>query len=92
MSGLGKKKKEKSQFMCKANNKRTVSKVLQIGAFNCQGMREKVDYPDFLKLVAETDIFGVCETWLNEENDGDIQLPDYTFYPLNRKKEKNSRR
>ena len=61
------------------------SKVLKIGSLNCHGMRDKVDYPEFLKLVSTTDIFGVCETWLNENDD--IHLPGYKFYPQNRKKE-----
>ena len=74
--------------MCKTTG--GVSKTLRIGAFNCQGMRDKVDYPDFLKLVSDTDIFGVSETWLRE--DDDISLPGYKFYPLNRKKEKGASR
>ena len=61
------------------------SKVLKIGSLNCHGMRDKVDYPEFLKLVSTTDIFGVCETWLKENDD--IHLPGYKFYPQNRKKE-----
>ena len=67
--------------MHRKNNKSP--RIMKIGAFNCHGLREKVDYLDFSKLVANLDIFGVCETWLSD--DDDIDLPGYKYYPCNRK-------
>ena len=40
------------------------SKILRLGAINCHGMKEKIDYPEFYNLVSNEDIFGVSETWL----------------------------
>ena len=56
---------------------------LKIGAFNCHGLKEKVDYPDFLKLAQKMDILGVSETWLNDSDS--IKLPGFQYYPINRK-------
>ena len=56
---------------------------IQIGALNCQGLKEKIDSPEILDLVEKTDIFGVSETWLKTGDD--IKLPGFTFYPYNRK-------
>ncbi len=56
---------------------------IQIGALNCQGLKEKIDSPEILNLIEETDIFGVSETWMKTGDD--ISLPGFTFYPFNRK-------
>ncbi len=56
---------------------------MRIGSFNCQGIKEKIDYPDFLNLALSMDILGVCETWLSDKDD--IFLPGFKFYPQNRK-------
>ena len=62
--------------------KKEPKKVLKIGSLNCQGMRDRVDYLDFYKLVSKNDIFGVSETWLKENDE--VSLPGYEFFPLNR--------
>ena len=66
-------------------------KKLNIGAINCQGIKGKIDLPEFQRIVSAEDIFGVSETWLKE---GDVitKLPEHIFYPLNRKKEKGNTR
>ena len=64
---------------------------LQIGALNCYGLKDKIDYPEFLNLVSKNDIFGVSETWLGD-NDEEVVLPGYKFYPMNRKKERGVQR
>ena len=46
-------------------------------------MKDKIDYPEFLDLVSGTDIFGVSETWLKDKDE--IDIPNFEFYPLNRK-------
>ena len=56
--------------------------ILKIGSLNCHGMRDRVDYLDFYKLVSKNDIFGVSETWLKKEDK--VSLPGFEFYPLNR--------
>ena len=56
--------------------------VLKIGALNCHGIKEKVDYPEFLELAEEMDVFGVCETWLTDKDK--ISLPGFSFIPKNR--------
>ena len=60
--------------------------VLKIGALNCHGIKDKVDYPEFLELAEEMDIFGVSETWLT--NKDKISLPGFSFIPKNRASEK----
>ena len=61
---------------------------IKIGALNCHGIKEKIDYPEFFKLVSEVDVFGVSETWLCENDT--VHIPGFKFYPMNRKKEKVS--
>ena len=41
----------------------------KIGALNCQGLRDKIDFPEVQDLIRSCDIFGVCETWLGDEDD-----------------------
>ena len=53
---------------------------------NCHGIKNKFETPEFQKLVSSGDIFGVCETWLND-NSEQITVPGFNFYPLNRKNE-----
>ena len=55
----------------------------KIGALNCQGLRDKIDFPEVQDLIRSCDIFGVCETWLGDEDD--IYIDDFKFYPFNRK-------
>ena len=55
--------------------------------FNCQGIKEKFETPDFQKLISTKDIFGICETWL-KDGDESVNVPGFNFYPLNRKREK----
>ena len=62
---------------------------LKIGALNCHGLRDKIDYPEVHQLISSFDIFGVTETWL-EHND-DIHIDGFKFYPLNRKKTKDDK-
>ena len=59
----------------------------KIAAFNCQGLKEKYENPDFVNKVKSYMIFGVNETWLNS-TEKSINVPGYKFYPLCRKKEK----
>ncbi len=66
--------------------------LLKVGALNCQGLKDKVDYPEFLKLVEKNDIFGVTETWLGDGDVDQITLPGYKFYPMNRNKERGIQR
>ncbi len=63
---------------------------IQIGALNCQGIKDKIDTPEVLNLIERTEIFGVSETWLSTNNN--INLPGYTFYPFNRKNIKGAPR
>ena len=65
---------------------------LKIGAVNCHGIKDKVDYTDFLKLVQKNDIFGVTETWLSNKIPDTINIPGYKFYPFNWKKESGIQR
>ena len=66
--------------------------ILKLGALNCEGIKEKIDYPEFHHLLHERDLFGVCETWLNEDDTRNIEIEGYKFYPLNRKKENRASR
>ena len=59
---------------------------LKLGMLNCHGIKNKFETPEFQKLVSSEDIFGVCETWLND-NSEQITVPGFNFYPLNRKNE-----
>ena len=59
---------------------------LRLGMLNCHGIIEKFDTPEFQDLVSSNDIFGVCETWLSDNN-APINIPGFNFYPLNRKNE-----
>ena len=65
---------------------------LGIGALNCQGLKEKIDFPEMYGLVTSCDIFGVSETWLGENDTKSVSIDGFTFYPLNRKKEKGASR
>ena len=64
---------------------------LRVGGFNCQGIKDKIEDPSFLTDMSKYDIFGVCETWLNKGNEN-LNVPNYKFYPLSRKKEKEQSR
>ena len=66
------------------------SDTLKIGAFNCHGLKDKIDYPDFLKLALKMDVLGVSETWL--KNGDQISLPGFKFFPINRKVSKGAPR
>ena len=35
-----------------------ITENLKIGALNCHGLKEKIDYPEFSKLIGDTEIFG----------------------------------
>ena len=59
---------------------------LRIGMLNCHGLKNKFETPEFQNLVSSHEIFGVCETWLNDNESATI--PGFNFYPLNRKKDK----
>ena len=64
---------------------------LWVGGFNCQGIVDKIDDPNFINDILKYDIFGVCETWLNKGNEH-LVVPEYKFYPLSRKKENDQSR
>ena len=66
----------------------SVIDLLNIGALNCQGLESKIDYPEICKTISSCDIFGTSETWLGEENKGNIKIPNYEFFPLDRVKDK----
>ena len=66
-------------------------RLLRIGSLNCQGIVEKIDYPQFQNLLFGQDIFGVSETWLNENTEKNIYIPGFKFYPLNRTKGKREK-
>ena len=70
--------------------KKLNKKFLNIGALNCHGLADKVDFLEMENLVSSFDIFGVNETWLND--DDEIEIPGFQYYPLNRKVEKGPRR
>ena len=61
---------------------------LNIGALNCQGLEDKIDYPELYKTISSCDIFGTSETWLGEESEGNIKVKNYEFFPLRRVKYK----
>ena len=63
---------------------------IKIGALNCQGLIEKIDSPRVYRIIEQTDIFGVSETWLTKENK--LTLPGYSFYPYNRTPTKGASR
>ncbi len=64
---------------------------LRVGGFNCQGIKDKIEDPSFIKDLSKYDIFGVCETWLSSSNEN-FSVPNYKFYPLSRQKEKEQSR
>ena len=64
---------------------------LNIGALNCQGLKEKIDYPEVADVISTCDIFGVSESWLGENDKNCIDVENYTFHPLNRKKKKGEK-
>ena len=57
---------------------------LKIGALNCHGLHDKIDYPEVQNFISSCDIFGVSETWFGENDKADVD--GFQFYPLNRKK------
>ena len=59
--------------------------TLKLGMLNCQGIKEKINAPDFQKMVLSEDIFGVCETWLYDKREN-IKVPGFNYYPMNRAK------
>ena len=61
-------------------------RTLSIGSLNCHGIKDKIDYPELIHLISESDIFGVSETWLRDTDK--IYIPNFEFYPLNRKTNK----
>ena len=69
-----------------------VPNFLNIGALNCQGLKDKIDFPEVYNLISSCDIFGTSETWLGENNKTDVSIDNFTFYPLNRKKIKGASR
>ena len=78
-------KKENRYLMSKQNTYN-----LKIGALNCHGLRDKIDYPEVHDLISSCDIFGVTETWFGKDDDPYIK--NFEFYPLNRKGSKGPRR
>ena len=73
------------------NRMDSIFSYLKLGSFNCQGIIEKIEDHVFLNDISKYDILGVCETWLNQENEK-INIPNYKFYPLSRKREKGQSR
>ena len=67
------------------NTKVLANHKLKIGALNCHGLGDKVDQVNFLRLVENSDIFGLSETWLKENGEGDISITGYRFYHEPRK-------
>ena len=67
-------------------------KILNLGALNCQGLKEKVDQSTFTDLLHEFDLFGVSETWLTDGNEKEIFVSGYKFYSVNRKTTKGASR
>ena len=67
------------------------SNCLKIGALNCQGLKDKLDFPEVYNLFSSCDIFGVTETWLGEDDEDDCFLDGYKFFPLSRKKMKKEK-
>ena len=75
-------------------------KILNLGALNCQGLKDKVDQSTFTDLLSNFDLFGVSETWLRDgnedekeqENEHEIFVSGYNFYPVNRKTKKGAAR
>ena len=65
--------------------------ILRLGMLNCQGIEGKFETPEFCKLISSGDIFGVCETWLNNDKKA-ISIPGFNFYPFNRTKENHTTR
>ena len=65
-------------------------KKLKFGMINCQGLRTKFETPEFIELVSQNSIFGVCETWCNDQEV--ITLSGFNFYSINRKSNKGKTR
>ena len=63
-------------------------KRVRIGALNCQGIENKFELPEFINQVGESDLFGVSEIWLAEDEKKVISVKGFRFYPLSRKKRK----
>ena len=59
--------------------------TLKLGMLNCQGIKEKINTPEFQNMVRSEDIFGVCETWLYDKKEP-IKVPGFNYYPSNRAK------
>ena len=72
--------------------------LLNLGALNCHGLRDKIDLPVVINLISSCDIFGVNETWLKddedeeEDNEDEISVEGFEYYPLNRKCKKGPSR
>lgn len=58
-------------------------KMLKFGSLNVCGLKRKVLYPEFSKLVNDYDIFCVCETKLDRYDS--IDVPGYVFFSQCRK-------
>ena len=54
-------------------------------------MKEKIDYPEVVDVISTCDIFGISESWLGESDKNCIDVENYTFHPLNRKKKKGEK-
>ena len=63
---------------------------LNIGALNCHGIVDKLDYPNVIDLISQSDIFGVSETWADKKDD--IKVPGFKFFPLHREGGKGPKR
>ena len=63
---------------------------IKVGALNCQGLKEKIDYPEVQNLISSCDIFGVTETWYGENDEGYVE--GYEYFPFNRGNEKGAPR
>lgn len=63
---------------CTASNEISAKEILKVGAINVCGLKTRMNYPEFTKLIQKYDIVCVSETKLDKYDI--IECKDYTFY------------
>ena len=57
-------------------------KHLNVCSLNVNGLKKRIDYPDFTEFVSKYDIFCISETHLDKTDI--VDLPGYTFFTKHR--------
>lgn len=73
-------------FRSKISNYFSDNSPFSVLHFNVRSLTNKLDdlqqYPE--ELVHKFSVIGISETWLNNDNESQIQLPGYSFVNNNR--------